>query len=51
MSVTGGLIVFGAVGFVVGPLIIALMLTFGEIVAARAKGPRAPDPPPPASVL
>ncbi|MGE3476537.1 MAG: AI-2E family transporter [Rhodospirillaceae bacterium] len=51
VAAVGGLIVFGAVGFVVGPLIIALMLTFGEIVAARAKGPRAPDPPPPASVL
>lgn len=45
IAAIGGLIVFGAVGFVIGPLVISLMMTLRDIFAARAKESQAASSP------
>lgn len=40
VAAIGGLIVFGPMGFVIGPLVISLMMTLRDIFAARAKASR-----------
>lgn len=43
VAAIGGLIVFGPVGFVVGPLVVSLMMILRDIFAARAIASRAPS--------
>ncbi len=45
IAAIGGLIVFGAVGFVIGPLVISLMMTLKDIFAARARESQAASSP------
>lgn len=46
IAALGGVIVFGPIGFVVGPLAISLMIALKDVLAARAESPVAlPSPP------
>jgi predicted PurR-regulated permease PerM len=48
VSTLGGLILFGAVGFVVGPIVAALFVTVWDLYGTEFEDvlPPAPEPPP-----